>query len=77
MLTVIDIVKERLYKDNYDGLFNEDGECACLRDDLAPCGQIYENCMAGHKAPCPGETCEFGTGGCGFHIIAGKSGDKI
>ena len=35
----------------YDGLYNEDGECACLRDSLAPCGHICSNCMAGHLLP--------------------------
>jgi len=33
---------------NYDGLYNPDGECACLREALAPCGHICSECMAGY-----------------------------
>jgi len=32
------VVAEWLEYKGYDGLYNPDGECACLRNDLAPCG---------------------------------------
>ena len=40
-------------KDNgYDGLYNNDGDCACTIDDLAPCGELSQDCYAGYKIDC-------------------------
>jgi len=44
----------------YGGLYSEDGECACLAADLAPCGRHSEcvmDCFPGYKADCT----------CGLH----------
>ena len=64
MSDVVEMVNVFLKSNGYDGLYNENGECACLVDDLNPgCCLSYE-CEAGYKAPCPG--C------CGdhdFHIV--------
>ena len=43
-----EIVKEYLEKNEYDGLFNGDVECACSLDDLMPCDEPHQaNCRAG------------------------------
>ena len=56
------IVKDWLITHNYDGLAGD--ECGCGIEDLMACGDGFENCVAGHKAPCDcGE-------GCAFHICA-------
>ncbi len=51
-MDVREIVEKYLKKNKYDGLFNADGGCACLTSDLAPCGEIYGECEAGHLKPC-------------------------
>jgi len=70
-MTVIEIVREYLEKNGFDGLFNEQGECACELNDLAPCGEIGVDCEAGYKVDCDPETCPM-DGNCTFHIIPGK-----
>ena len=56
---VITIVADRLRADGYDGLFSPD-ECACLLDDLEPCGEVQGDCRAGYKTECRcGEGCDF------------------
>ena len=48
MITVKEIIKEYLIKNNYDGLFYP-GECACKIDDLCPCcAEICMNCQPGY-----------------------------
>ena len=37
-MTVKEIVKAYLDANGFDGLFSDDGDCACQKDDLAPCG---------------------------------------
>ncbi len=53
-MTGIEIVEEYLRKHGYDGLYNSDGECACLTEGLLPapgdCG--LAECEPGYKAPC-------------------------
>lgn len=51
-MEVIDIVKDYLEQNGYDGLFNSDNECACEVDDLAPCGEMSDYCRAGFKQAC-------------------------
>lgn len=50
--TVIWIVRDWLTANGYDGLCSNNRECACCTDDLAPCGNIGDDCEAGHKRPC-------------------------
>ena len=49
--TVIEIIKKNLIEEGFDGLYNEDLECACLVDDIEPCGEIKGDCTAGYKHP--------------------------
>jgi hypothetical protein len=51
-MDVTDIIKDYLGKNGFDGLFNEDAECACKADDIAPCGELSASCEAGKLAPC-------------------------
>ena len=64
-LTVLQMVRERLIADGYDGLVEGNRECACLIDDLASCSGIGEGCTAGYRWPC-----DCGAG-CDFHIVQG------
>ncbi len=67
-MTGRDIVKEYLRAHGYDGLFAR-GECACLVDDLMPCGETLRDCSPGYHKPCD----------CGdhvFHITADKPEGK-
>ena len=45
------IVTEWLKANGYDGLCNDE-ECGCGIDDLMPCGEPGEHCVAGHKTVC-------------------------
>ena len=60
---VTDMVRDALIAKGFDGLWSDDGECACDVSDLAPCGDMRETCKAGYKIP--GCTCGEG---CDFHI---------
>ena len=52
IISVYEIVKAYINNNGYDGLFNADGECACEKDDLDPCGEMSGECYAGYKFPC-------------------------
>jgi hypothetical protein len=68
-LTVIAMVSERLRANGSDGLVSENGECGCELDDLAPCGEMAEDCAAAKRAPCPGgDACDAGEGSDHFHM---------
>ena len=47
-MDVKDIVKEYLNTNGFDGLFHPD-QCACLKDDVAPCDNIGLECQAGYR----------------------------
>ena len=49
MKDVSDIVKEYLDNNGYDGLYSPDGGCACLKEDLQPCGENFCDCVPGIK----------------------------
>jgi hypothetical protein len=65
-IDVGDILIEYLTDKGYHGLYNPDGECACLIDDLGACENIYQDCIAGWLAPC---TC----GEHDWHITADRT----
>ena len=51
-MSVRQIVAKWLGDNGYDGLY-EPGECACIVDDLAPCGsECFINCRAGYRSAC-------------------------
>lgn len=64
------MVVASLTKEGYDGLTSPEHDCACLLDDLMPCGgEGAMECIAGHKvAGCSAECGE----GCDFHVFEGK-----
>lgn len=65
-VNVRSIVREFLKSAGFDGLYEQDGECACLVDDLAPCEQDAMVCRPGYRVPCDcGEM-------HGFHVQALK-----
>ena len=53
-MTVKEIIKEYLIKNNYDGLYYP-GECACKLSDLFPCclPESILDCKPGYKMSCP------------------------
>jgi len=54
LMDVKTMVRYFLQTKLFDGLFCEAGDCACVIDDIAPCGEcLSENCEAGYLAPCP------------------------
>jgi len=57
-MTVFEIVKQYLEEHGYDGLCSD--FCGCELDDLAPCGNMADDCYAAYKGPCIcGEGCDF------------------
>jgi len=48
MVSVEDVIKRYLEESDFDGLYNEVGECGCRIDDLAPCGNLSLNCVFGY-----------------------------
>lgn len=49
-MTVKDIVLAHLKEHGFDGLYAE-GMCGCKVDDLMPCCDSVENCIAGYLQP--------------------------
>lgn len=62
ILKVQDMVEEYLASHGYDGLYSP-GNCCCEAGDIAPCGQVEYDCIAGYKQPCDcGDGCDFHVG---------------
>jgi hypothetical protein len=55
MPNVREIVKEWLEQHGYEGLYSDHWECGCTPEDLMPCGEASEDCVAGYKWPGDGE----------------------
>lgn len=60
--TVLEIVTDYLRLRGYDGLYSPD-DCACVLEDLVPCGEMRTACRAGVRMPCDcGEGCDWHVG---------------
>ncbi|MBY0483476.1 hypothetical protein [Nitrosomonas sp.] len=49
MPTVIEILKQHLVDNDFDGLVNGDLECGCELSDLHPCGESFADCKPAYK----------------------------
>jgi len=51
---LIDLLERGLNAEGFDGLYHEDGDCACETGNLAPCREPSPSCAAGYKTfECP------------------------
>ena len=69
--TVENIVRRYIEANGLDGLYNEEAECGCALDDLAPCSFIGSDCLAGVKV----DGCTCGEG-CDFHTVAAEEVER-
>ncbi|AEJ01210.1 hypothetical protein Nit79A3_1377 [Nitrosomonas sp. Is79A3] len=53
MSSVIEIIKQHLVDNGFDGLVNGDAECGCELSDLQPCGESFADCKSAYKYPDP------------------------
>jgi len=68
-MNVRQIVGQWLKKNGYDGLYSS-SECACIVDDLMPCGEYYSDCESGYRYPCDcGEYHEYHIGPEKYHEL--------
>lgn len=77
-LSVIQMVIERLKADGHDGLAQCEGGCGCTVDDIAPCGEIRDDCEAARRVDFPNQDCGGGAecdGTCPFHMVVVDLGD--
>ena len=65
-MNVREMLEKSLRESGFDGLFHEDGECACQIGDLVPCESDFTTCRPGYKVACH---CEMG---CDFHITEAR-----
>jgi len=71
-MNVKEIVSEYLKTNKFDGLVWSGDLCGCLLEDLAPCGQISDDCEAGHRQNIDASA-DCDCGACGkahWHIVA-------
>lgn len=47
--TVIEIIKQHIIDNGFDGLYSERFGCACEVDDLNPCESDISECKPGYK----------------------------
>lgn len=76
-MTTLEIVREHLKANGYEGLNNPRGDCACECSDLSPGNRaattcLTEYCTPGYKVPCDPKDCPA-DGNCDWHI-AGRRG---
>lgn len=74
-MTAVEIVRRWLSENGYDG-FYLDGECGCLLDDFAPCGEMGSECKAGYKVagPYPSPYADFPD--AKWHVAAKRKGES-
>lgn len=71
---VYDMVASYLIDNGFDGLYNENGECACTVDDLSPAACMSYECVAGYYHKGCTEDCG---NGCSFHIMPFHKKDSL
>jgi hypothetical protein len=59
LMNVIKLIESGLQQAGYDGLQQPFGECACEIGDLAPCGNVGHDCLAGYRHWCEDADCEY------------------
>lgn len=70
-ITVKKIVVDWLKANGYDGLYNEEGPCGCILDDLICCADSgIEQCEAGHRIDGDNED------GFGYLMYPGKAKEE-
>ncbi len=71
-MVVKEIIAAWLKAHRRDGLFNADGECACiLGSHFMPCNENCSNCQPGYLESCNSDTCPL-YGDHPFHISTEK-----
>lgn len=50
-INYVEIVREWLIRNGYDGLFTPEHDCGCTVDHLAHCGECPWGCEAGFRHP--------------------------
>jgi hypothetical protein len=70
-MNALEIVREHLKANGYDGLFNCRGDCGCELSGLSPGNCLTEYCAPGYKVPCDPEDCPA-EGQCEWHIAPQK-----
>lgn len=60
--TIKELISAGLKAGGFDGLFNSFLDCACVIDDLMPCGNNCDNCEAGYIIRCD----------CRDHVVRDK-----
>ena len=73
-MNVRQIVEEYLKANDYDGLFNENGECGCDLEDFMTCGFQDTFCVAAHKEK-PAPDSEWADEE--WVMVAGKKGEAV
>lgn len=58
--TALEIIKQYLIDNDYDGLCNSHLDCGCDLSDLQPCGEDISMCRPGYKYADPD---------CGFRMV--------
>ena len=48
-MKVIEIVREHLMANGFDGLVQTDSECGCGLEDLQPCGECFADCQPAYR----------------------------
>lgn len=48
-MNVKKIVEMYLFANGYDGLYKDELECGCTKDDLMPCDCNFDTCEPGYK----------------------------
>jgi hypothetical protein len=68
-MNTLQLVAFVLKQEQYDGLSQAFGECACEIADLAPCGNIGHDCYASYRHWCEDADCEYtATNGRHWHM---------